>query len=454
MTKKDVNNELIEAVGRHAYPLGGALRDYDPIIEAAKNRRMVLIGEASHGTHEFYKSRAEITQRLIDELEFDAVIVEADWPDAYRVNRYVSSRQSELGADQALQDFERFPTWMWRNHDVKAFVEWLHAYNRSRLISDTDLTHTVGFYGLDLYSMSTSIHAVIEYLENVDPQAAKQARARYSCLDHFMDQPQAYGYATEYGLAQSCERDIVSQLVDLRHKAFDYLQHDGLVARDEFFCAEQNAKLVRNAEEYYRSMYRATSSSWNIRDQHMFETLQDLTAHLSKELGREARIVVWAHNSHIGNAAATDMNRRGELNIGQLVREHYHDDALLVGFSTCRGFVTAASDWDAPIERKQVREPIAGSYEEVFHHVNHKQFILDLRDNNKAIDLLMEPRLQRAIGVIYRPETERQSHYFYSCLPEQFDFLLHYDVTNAVKPIETTPQLHRGELDETYPTGL
>lgn len=454
MTKKDVNDELIDAVGKHAYVLGGALSDYDPILDAAKDRHLVLIGEASHGTHEFYKSRAEITQRLIDELEFDAVIVEADWPDAYRVNRYVSSRQSETGADQALQDFERFPTWMWRNLDVKAFIEWLYAYNLSCRIDGNDLTRTIGFYGLDLYSMSTSIHAVIDYLEKVDPRAAKQARVRYSCLDHFMDQPQAYAYATEYGLAESCEREIVSQLVDLRKRAFEYLQQDGLVARDEFFCAEQNAKLVKNAEQYYCSMYRAASSSWNIRDKHMFETLQDLSAHLSDELQREARIVVWAHNSHIGNAAATEMNSRGDINIGQLVREQYHDDALLVGFSTCRGFVTAASDWDAPIERKQIREPIAGSYEDVFHHVNYKQFMLDLRDANKATDLLMEPRLQRAIGVIYRPETERQSHYFYSCLPEQFDFLLHYDVTDSVKPIETTPHLHRGELDETFPTGL
>lgn len=454
MTHADPDHKIVEAVGKYAKPLDGSLSDYDSIIEVARNKQYVFIGEASHGTSEFYRSRAEITQRLINELDFDAVAVEADWPDAYRVNRYVSGLGDELNAEQSLADFERFPTWMWRNYEVAEFVEWLHAYNAMQQTHESKSVRSVGFYGLDLYSMSTSIHAVVDYLEKVDADAAQRARERYACLGHFMDNFQAYAYATESGLADSCEQQIIQQLIELRKAAHTYLQRDGLVARDEFFCAEQNAKLVRNAEEYYRSMFRARASTWNLRDQHMFETLQDLNTHLSKDLPRDARIVVWAHNSHVGNAGATEMSKRGELNIGQLAREQLNHKALLVGFSTCRGFVTAASDWDAPMQRKQVRDPLPNSYEEVFHHVNHKEFLLNLREDNSATDMLRVPRLQRAIGAIYRPETERQSHYFSSSLPEQFDFMLHYDVTDAVKPIDVTPQWHRGEMDETYPSGL
>lgn len=453
MAKSDIDSSLVKAIEKHAIPLSGALEEYNPIIEAAKDKQFVLIGEASHGTQEFYRTRAEITARLIGECGFDAVAVEADWPDAYTINRYVSYERN-LTAEMALGDFERFPIWMWRNKEVLRFIEWLYAYNHESPTSKPESTKTAGFYGLDLYSMGTSIHAVIAYLDKVDPEAAERARIRYSCLDHFMDNPQAYGYATEFGLAESCEREIISQLIDLRRKAFDYMKLNGFVAEDEYFCAKQNAKLVKNAEEYYRSMFRGHPNSWNLRDQHMFETLNDLAGHLGKRLGRDAKIIVWAHNSHVGNAAATESSKRGEFNIGQLVQDHYGDKSLLVGFSTCHGTVTAASDWDAATERKRVREPFPGSYEEVFHHVNYKQFLLNLREDNEMVDRLMEPRLQRAIGVIYRPDTERYSHYFFACLPEQFDFLLHYDDTHAVEPLEATPHWHRGELDETYPTGL
>lgn len=452
-----INNKyspLVQAIEKHALPLDGAMEDYDQIIEAARTRQFVLIGEASHGTKEFYKARAEITQRLIDELEFDAVAVEADWPDAYTINKYVTYPRRNITAIDSLKDFERFPTWMWRNEEVVRFVEWLYAYNHEYHIGNPEESRPVGFYGLDLYSMNSSINAVISYLEQVDPMAARRARIRYSCLDHFMSNPQAYGYASELKLVDSCEQDIIKQLTDLREKAFQYMKKDGFVAQDEHFCATQNAKLVVNAEEYYRAMFRGRPSSWNVRDKHMFETLQDLTEHLSKQLRRDAKIVVWAHNSHVGNAAATEMANRGELNIGQMVRHHYGEKALLVGFSTCRGTVTAADEWDAPAERKKINEPFVGSYEEIFHHVNHKQFLLNLMEDNEAIDLLMEPRLQRAIGVIYRPDTERYSHYFYSCLPEQFDFILHYDNTTAVKPLAENMEYHQGELDDTYPSGL
>ncbi|MCD6034624.1 MAG: hypothetical protein K0R63_365 [Rickettsiales bacterium] len=440
---------LVKAIQHYATPLGGATSDYEQIISTAKNKRLVLIGEASHGTQEFYYTRAEITKRLIDEIGFDAIAVEADWPDAYKVNRYVSHLDDSMTVDAALGDFERFPTWMWRNQEILRFMRWLHAYN-----NNSEKTKPVGFYGLDLYSLSTSIHAVLLYLDKVDPLAASRARIRYACLDHFMDNPQSYGYATEFGLVESCEKEIVSQLIELRQNAYKYMKLNGFSAEDEYFYAEQNAKLICNAEEYYRSLFRGRPNSWNVRDQHMFETLEDLIKHITKQSGRDAKIVVWAHNSHVGNAAATEMSGNGEYNIGQLVRESYKEKALLVGFSTSRGTVTAASEWDAPIERKRVRDPLSGSYEEIFHHVNHKQFLINLQENNDAVDLLMEPRLQRAIGVIYRPDTERYSHYFKSCLPQQFDFLLHYDETHAVEPLETTPHWHRGELDETYPTGF
>jgi erythromycin esterase-like protein len=269
-----------------------------------------------------------------------------------------------------------------------------------------------------------------------------------------MSDPQAYGYATEFGLTESCERNIIAQLIELRQKAFDYIKKDGFVAEDEYFCMQQNAKLVKNAEEYYRSMFRGRPNSWNVRDRHMFETLEDLAEHLGKRLGRDPRIVVWAHNSHIGNAGATDMHKRGEFNIGQLVSEVYKAKAMLVGFSTCRGTVTAASDWDGPTQYQKINEPFPGSYEEVFHHVNLKAFLLDLTENNEAMDNLMTPRLQRAIGVVYRPDTERYSHYFESCLPEQFDFMLHYDDTNAVGALDAVMRVHKSELDETYPSGL
>lgn len=451
--KKGIDHKLVADIEKHAIPLGGKILDYDSIINAAHNKIFVMIGEASHGTKEFYRARAEITQRLIQELGFDAVAVEADWPDAYRVNRYVSLLSDE-NAGQALADFERFPTWMWRNREVFQFIEWLQAYNSEFRQPGLKNRWPAGFYGIDLYSMNASIQAVLNYLDKTDPIAARRARVRYSCLDHFMDNPQAYGYAAEFGLADSCEKDIVDQLKELRLKAFEYLKKDGFLAEDAYFSTEQNAKLVMNAEEYYRAMFRGRPNSWNLRDKHMFETLEDLANHLGDRLGRDPRIVVWAHNSHIGNAGATEMHDRGEFNIGQLVRSTYKDKALLIGFSTCRGTVLAADNWDEPARIKNINEPFPGSYEEIFHHVNYKDFLLDLRENNAAVDGLMTARLQRAIGVIYRPDTERHSHYFRCCLPEQFDFMIHYDETHAVEPLETVMHAHRGEMDETYPSGF
>ena len=311
----------------------------------------------------------------------------------------------------------------------------------------------VGFYGLDLYSLNASITAVLGYLDKVDPEAAQRARYRYGCLEHFGEDTQAYGYAASIGLHKSCEDEVVSQLLELQRRAAEYAGRDGRVAPDEFFFAEQNARLVKNAEEYYRAMFRGRVSSWNLRDCHMAETLAALATYLQGQ-GQPAKIVVWAHNSHLGDARATEMGQAGELNVGQLVRERYGQDAVLIGFSTYSGTVTAATEWDGPAERKRVRPALPDSYEALFHELDLGRFLVILRDGDAAIARLCRPRLERAIGVIYRPETERLSHYFSARLPEQFDAVLHCDETRAVEPLERTAAWERGEVPETFPSGL
>jgi erythromycin esterase-like protein len=309
----------------------------------------------------------------------------------------------------------------------------------------------VGFYGLDLYSLNTSIVAVLGYLDKVDPEAAQRARYRYGCFEHFGEDTQAYGYATSFGLSKSCEDEVVSQLLELQRRAGEYAQRDGKVAPDEFFYAEQNARLVRNAEQYYRAMFRGRVSSWNLRDRHMAETLDALTAFVQRQ-GQQAKVVVWEHNSHLGDARATEMGEAGELNVGQLVRQRYAEEAVLVGFSTYSGTVTAASEWGGMAERKRVLPALPDSYEALFHALELPRFLLPLRHG--APEELREPRLERAIGVIYRPETERHSHYFYARLPEQFDAVLHFDTTRAVEPLERTAPWEAGEAPETFPTGI
>lgn len=419
-----------------AWPLTGAKSDYDPLLERIANSRFVLLGEASHGTHEFYWHRAQITKRLITEKDFTAVAVEADWPDAYQINRFVRGELVD-----PLSRFKRFPTWMWRNTDVLDFVGWLGQHN-SQLPSRKI---TTGFYGLDLYSLYESMDAVLRYLQKIDPDAATRARHRYSCFDHFSEDVQRYGYAAGLGLSSSCENEVVEQLVELRRRTAQYSQRDGRVAADEFFYAEQNARLVKDAEEYYRSMFRGRVSSWNLRDRHMTETLNALEKYLTVRDG-DAKFVLWAHNSHLGDARATEMGWNGELNLGQLVRERYGHDTTLIGFSTYKGTVTAASDWDSAAERKRVRPALPGSYEMLFHDTGIPSFLLTTID-------VPEPLLERAIGVVYMPESERMSHYFEAKLSSQFDAILHIDETHAVEPLERTPEWESGEW-ETFPSGM
>lgn len=439
------SNALPEAV----HPLTGQARDYDPVLSLVGNASLCLLGEATHGTYEFYRERAEITKRLIKEKGYTAVAVEADWPDAFRVNRYVRGLSDDKDANEALGGFKRFPTWMWRNTVVLDFVEWLREHNASLPLTAAK----VGFYGLDLYSLYSSIEAVLGYLSKVDPEAAKRARYRYSCFEHFSEDTQAYGYATSFGLTSSCEREVIEQLIELRHRAADYASRDGRVARDEFFFAEQNARLVRNAEKYYRTMFRGRVESWNWRDRHMAETLEALMTHLTVQ-GENAKVAVWEHNSHLGDARATYMADYGELNVGQLVRQRYGNDAVLVGFTTYKGTVTAASEWDGPAERKRVRPALPESYENLFHESIGSDFLLTIRTNEAGAKAVRQPRLERAIGVIYLPQTERQSHYFDARLAEQFDAVIHFDETRALEPLERYALWDTGEPPETFPTGM
>jgi len=441
--------ELVAAVRAAAQPLRGGDDDYDTLLALIGDARFVLLGEASHGTHEFYRERSRITQRLIAEKAFDAVAIEGDWPDTYRVNRFVRGQGNDAFAIDALAGFKRFPTWMWRNTDVVDFIDWLRAFNQARP------AHTrVGLYGMDVYSLHSSMAAVLDYLEKADPPAARRARARYACFDAFGEESQVYGLMTSLGTARSCEDEVIAMLVELQRRAAELAQADRAADGEAQFNAEQNARVVKNAEAYYRSMYLRDVSSWNLRDRHMVQTLGALDRHLQQH-GRRPKIVVWAHNSHLGDARATDKGqRRNELNVGQLVREQHGGDAVLVGFTTHRGSVTAASDWGRPAERKRVLPSRPDSYEAVMHATGIERFMLPLRDAGPHTQALNEPRLERAIGVIYRPDTERQSHYFFALLPEQFDALLHFDVTRAVEPLERNAEWTGADVPESFPSGL
>jgi erythromycin esterase-like protein len=455
----DTTPDVARALGAAAVPLAGTDADHDALLDLVGDRRLVLLGEGSHGTHEFYAARAEISRRLVAEKGFDAVAVEGDWPDSDRVNRYVRLRSRDRSASDALGGFRRFPQWMWRNTDVVRLVDALRAHNEGR-----GRERPAGFYGLDLYSLHTSIDEVLRYLERVDPEAARRARYRYGCFEHFGEDPQAYGYAASFDLSQSCEDEVVQQLVELTRRAPQYAreqagEEDGEGASDDFFSAEMNARLVLDAERYYRSMFRGRVSSWNLRDTHMADTLDALVAHLRRQ-GRDGKVVVWAHNSHLGDARATEMGRGGELNLGQLARERHPNDVLLVGFTTHTGSVTAAHDWGDPAERMRVNPSLPGSVERALHDTQIPRCVVPLRGSaaaDEARAALDEPLLERAIGVIYRPRTERLSHYFHAQVGRQFDCLYHFDRSRAVEPLEAPQQwtaAAQAEPPETYPTAL
>ena len=446
---KETAAQMISSV---AIDAPGGVPPTQALEELIGDARIVLIGESSHGTHEFYEARAAITKWLIEEKGFCAVTAEADWPDAYRVNRHVQGLGHDSSSEEALRGFERFPSWMWRNVVVRDFVTWLARHNAHRRGQGQ---RQCGFYGLDLYSLHRSMQEVIGYLENVDVVAAERARKRYACFDHSSaDDGQAYGFAAAFGAGLSCEKQAIEQLVEMHRNALEFARRDGLVAEDELFYAQQNALTVRNAEVYYRSMFSGRVTSWNLRDKHMAQTLVALVAHLDRHGGEPARIVVWAHNSHVGDARATEVGTDGQLTLGQLAREHFGDDARLVGLTTYAGTVTAASDWGGPAERKVVRRALNGSIEELLHEAGNESFLVSPLLTKAAAEPLSAVRLGRAIGVIYLPATERQSHYFHTRPADQFDAIIHIDRTRALEPLETTSLWVAGETPETYPTGL
>jgi erythromycin esterase-like protein/predicted phosphoribosyltransferase len=420
--------------------------------ELIGDARVVLIGESSHGTHEFYQARAEITRWLIDRKGFLGVAAEADWPDAYRVNRFVRGIGEDDTAEEALRGFQRFPNWMWRNTVVRDFADWLRDRN-----GRVEERRQAGFYGLDLYSLHRSMRDVITYLEKVDAEAAARARQRYSCFDHASadDDGQAYGFAAAFGAGQSCERQAVEQLIDFQRNSVVYARRDGLLAEDEAFYAERNAHVVRNAEAYYRAMFSGRVNSWNLRDQHMADTLNALLEHLDHDDAGRSRIVVWAHNSHVGDARATEVYSDGQTTLGTLARDLYPGKTRLIGLSTYTGTVTAASEWGGIAERKTVRPGLPNSVEELFHETDSNAFYVKMRDGGRpSAEPLDDVWLGRAIGVIYLPATERQSHYFHVRPADQFDAMIHIDNTRALEPLELTSEWIAGELHETYPTGL
>ena len=436
-TRSRLRDTTSAMIARVCEPFGSSeSASFNLLLNRIADARIVLIGEATHGTSEFYRMRDRISRELITKKGFNFVAIEGDWPDAARVDHYV--RHLEF-APSEWTAFARFPTWMWRNSEVKIFVDWLRAYNlnlspRSR----------VAFHGLDLYSLYDSIRAVLQYLEKIDPMTARAARERYGCLTPWQSDPATYAHAALTGKYPTCESEVTVVLAELLQRRKAYAEHDG----ERFLDAVQNARLVANAERYYRTMYYGSRASWNLRDSHMFETLKTLLSFY----GSASKAIVWAHNSHVGDASATEMSSRGEYNIGQLCNKEFGNRAYRIGFGTNTGTVAAASEWGGPMEIKSVLPALSQSYEGVCHLSGSQNFLVGLRkldDATKAA--LRTPRLERAIGVIYRPETERASHYFKAILPDQFDEYIWFDISQAVTPLDA--KMLKG-LPDTYPFGL
>lgn len=410
----------------------------DPLINRIKDAKVVLMGEATHGTAEFYDMRARISKELIENHGFNIITAEADWPDAEHINYQIRKKGTK---PVTAEPFTRFPTWMWENQQFMNFVEWMKDYNEEQ----TGVEEEVGFYGLDLYSLYSSIESVLDYLDEVDPELAEEARVRYGCLSPWEGDPQQYGAATSSGRYPDCEGDVVEMLTDLLEKRMEYISADG----DRYHNMIQNAQVVKDAEEYYRSMYYGSTNSWNVRDQHMFDSLKNLL----EFRGADAKAIVWAHNSHVGDARASSFSAGGRHNIGQLCRQEWGDEVRLIGFGTDHGTVAAADNWGGSVKMKELNSSLERSFEKEFHETGIDNFVLPLRkDHSKAVYKTLEkPRRQRAVGVIYRPETELASHYFEASLSRQFDEYIWFDSTAAVDPIE-----HKEEekVPETYPFGV
>lgn len=429
---KAATPEEVELMRRSAHTLTGGERDYDPLMEQIGDARFVLLGEATHGTHEFYRERARITRRLIEEKGFNIVVLEADWPDAYKVNEYVRGQSNDRSAEEALSAFKRFPRWMWRNRDFASFIDWLRSYNNAL----PDASARVGVYGMDVYSLTNSSEAVVEYLRGVDAEAAKKAARRYDCLGGYGDKPEQYGYEIAARSRGPCEQQAVAQLKEMEQRYAAWQKSPNRRRDDELFSAYQNARVVRHSEAYFRLLYYQNFSTWNLRDSHMASTIHELVKYRDALGGAKAKVVVWAHNTHQGDARMTESAERGEHNVGHLMRQFHDGKAFLLGFTTYTGHVMATSEWGQGGRKMKVLEALSESYSALFHQTGIPNFLLLFRGNNSLTQSLGRPRLERAIGVVYLPATERRSHYFEARISRQFDAVIHWDVTTAVEPLK------------------
>jgi erythromycin esterase-like protein len=446
---KKVDKEILQ----YFQALQGMPTDFDSVMAHVAEASLVLIGESTHGTQEFYRARIELSKRLIMEKGFQTIAIEGDFPDVYRINRYINWQGTDTSSKGALGDFDRFPTWMWRNEEMVSFIDWLRKHNQSLPINER-----IAMYGLDFYSIYKSIDLIITLLEKKDPKFAAEAKKRYACLDVYQD-PQQYGYMATLLNNTLCQEDVLKQYREIVKKDLDFFKGDQLSAAEEKFYLEQNALLVKDAEHYYKSLFYADSSmSWNIRDRHMMQVITSIEKH-NKMLGKSHKMIIWAHNSHVGDARATEMAARGELNVGQLAKELYGAQAINIGFTTYTGTVSAASAWEGEVERKRVRPALDISLEAFFHSIRLEAFII-IPSKYPALYLLLDDHdyLERAIGVIYLPQTERRSHYFYAQIAKQFDVIIHYDTTHALIPLERSTRWQKGEEEEdapeTFPYGI
>lgn len=450
---QSISSKLIYLLNEAAIPFDSKNQScYQKLADRMGDARIVLMGEATHGTEEFYQTRMALSQYLIQEKGFQAIAVEGDWTSVYSIHRYCQGQGEFNEANKVLDAFNRFPKWMWRNTAMSSFIQSLRQYNDAC----ENKTDKVGFYGLDLYCLNDAAQAVIEYLQQHDPEAAKKALERYTCFDHVCGDPQLYGYLIENHLKKSCLHEVTTQLLETYRLIYCNLNiNSDLNEKEQQFYVTQNARVVANAEHYYRAQFEPHHTTWNIRDQHMADTLQNIMSHLETITNKPAKVIVWAHNSHVGDARATEMSERQELNLGQLVRERFNTNTFSLGFSTATGTVMAASDWNGKAELKSINAPLSGSYEWLFHQLKEKQFLLNLREETALTHLLQTPQLQRAIGVIYRSEIERLSHYYFSRLPYQFDALIHVDHTHALTALDQKKSSGvTRELPETFPEGF
>jgi erythromycin esterase-like protein len=419
-------------IKKSAHAVSGNSRDYDPLMKMIGDARFVLLGEATHGTHEFYRERALITRRLIEEKGFDAVVLEADWTDAYRANKFVHGAAEDQSAEQSLSGFTRFPQWMWRNTDFRDLVASIRSHNNSTKSGMS----IASIYGMDLYGISESADELVNYLKRVDSEAGNRAAKRYSCFAGYNDKLEQYGYDVSRDGKKSCEKQTLEQFQEMENRFNNWLGDTNRRRDEDLFSAYQNARVVKNGEAYYRLSYKGNFSTWNLRDSHMAETLQALAKYLDAVGNAKSKVVGWAHNTHQGDARMTEMGETGELNVGHLMRQATDGNSVLVGFTTYTGEVTAASEWGEKGQIMKVRPAIPGSYSRLFHQTGIPNFLLVFRGNENLSRELARPRLERAIGVVYKPETERQSHYFEARLSKQFDAVIHFDVTNPVKPLD------------------